>query len=33
MNLLKSIKDMGAMMNAAPDLIQSANRLAENAKV
>lgn len=33
MNLLKSMKDMGAMMNAAPDLIQSANRLAENAKV
>jgi hypothetical protein len=33
MNLLKSFKDMGAMMNAAPDLIQSANRLAENAKV
>jgi hypothetical protein len=33
MNLFKSIKDMGAMMNAAPDLIQSANRLAENAKV
>jgi hypothetical protein len=33
MNLLKSIKDMGAMMNAAPDLIESANRLAENAKV
>ena len=33
MNLFKSIKDMGAMVNAAPDLIESANRLAENAKV
>ena len=33
MNLLKSMKDMGAMMNAAPDLFESANRLAENAKV
>ena len=33
MNLFKSIKDMDAMVNAAPDLIASANRLAENAKV
>lgn len=33
MNLFKSIKDMSAMVQAAPDLIESANRLAENAKV
>ena len=33
MNLFKSIKDMNAMVQAAPDLIESANRLAENAKV
>ncbi|MEP6481806.1 MAG: hypothetical protein ABJA94_07350 [Rhodoglobus sp.] len=33
MNLFTAIKDMGSMMNAAPDLLESANRLAENAKV
>ena len=33
MNLFTAVKDMGAMMNAAPGLIESANRLAENAKV
>lgn len=33
MNLFKAVKDMGSMMNAAPDLFESANRLAENAKV
>ena len=32
MGLLKSFKDMGAMINAAPDLFESANQLAENAK-
>ncbi|MBN9238819.1 MAG: hypothetical protein BGO97_03955 [Micrococcales bacterium 70-64] len=33
MNLLKSLKDMNAMVTAAPDLIASANRLADNAKL
>ena len=32
MNLFTAVKDMGAMMNAAPGLIESANRLAENAQ-
>lgn len=33
MNLFKAVKDMNSMMNAAPALFESANRLAENAKV
>jgi len=33
MNLFTAVKDMNSMMNAAPGLIESANRLAENAKV
>jgi len=32
MGIIKSFKDMGAMLNAAPDLFDSANQLAENAK-
>jgi hypothetical protein len=32
MNLFKSVKDLGAMMNAAPDLFESANQLAANAQ-
>jgi hypothetical protein len=32
MNLFKSVKDLGAMMNAAPDLFESANQLAANAR-
>lgn len=33
MNLFKAVKDMNNMMTAAPGLFESANRLAENAKV
>lgn len=33
MNLFSAIKDMSAMVQAAPDLIESANRLSENAKL
>lgn len=33
MGIFKSFKDMGAMLTAAPDLFESANQLAENAKV
>jgi hypothetical protein len=32
MNILKSFKDMGAMINAAPGLIESANEMAANAQ-
>jgi len=32
MNLFKAVKDMSDMMTAAPDLFESANQLAENAK-
>lgn len=32
MGIIKGFKDMGAMLNAAPDLIESANQLAANAQ-
>jgi len=32
MNILKSFKDMGAMITAAPDMIDSANQMAAQAR-